>query len=104
MSKAEQHALSLRNVAVQVARTKGRRSAAGVWSYADKRLRIELDTSDPNALTVWKISERESKVLAVIWQEVKADANDDASGDAVVVVHRGGSWEDSLLRVAKGCA
>jgi hypothetical protein len=97
LSKADEHALSRRDVAMLVARTKGRRSAAGVWSYADKRLRIEFDTSDPHALTIWKISETETKVLSVIWQSA------DVNGDAVIVLHRGGSWEDSLEMLAKGC-
>ena len=42
-------------------------------------------------LDVWKISETETKVLSVIWKD---------GGDAVVVIHRTGSWEDSLKRLA----
>jgi hypothetical protein len=29
--------------------------------------------------------------------------NDGDGGDAVVVLHHGGSWENSLKRVAKAC-
>ena len=42
-------------------------------------------------LDVWKISETETKVLSVIWND---------GGDAVVLIHRGGSWEINLTRLA----
>jgi hypothetical protein len=39
------------------------------------------------------MASRDAKVLSVICN----------AADAVVVLHRGGSWEDSLRRLAKGC-
>jgi hypothetical protein len=33
-------------------------------------------------------------VLSVVWND---------GGDAVVVIHRGGSWEKNLQRLAAGC-
>jgi hypothetical protein len=95
VSKAEQHALTLRDAAMLIARTKGVKTSPGIWRYADKRLRIEFDSGDPHALTLWKQSELELKVLSVIWQP--------DVGEPVIVVMRGGSWEDSLATLATGC-
>jgi hypothetical protein len=61
------------------------------------RIRIEYGSRKPRTLDLFKrgdIGSRDAKVLSVIW-------NDGDDGDAVVVLHRGGSWENSLRRVAK---
>jgi hypothetical protein len=97
-TKAETYALNLRDAAMLVARTKGKQISPGLWSYVDKRLRIEFDSGDPHALTVWKQSQLELNVLSVIWSTVGGDV-----GDPVIVLMRGGSWEDSLERLARSC-
>jgi|HubBroStandDraft_3_1064219.scaffolds.fasta_scaffold1701253_2 hypothetical protein len=51
----------------------------------------------PQALDMFKrgeIGSHDAKVLPVIWND---------GGDDVVVLHRGGSCEDSLKRLAKAC-
>jgi hypothetical protein len=110
MKMAEKQALALRDLAVQVVMAKGIITASDSYSYHDARIRIEYGSGKPHTLTgatddkqmsvpasldVFKrgdIGSRDAKVLSVVW-------NDD--GDAVIVLHRGGSWEVSLRRVAK---
>ena len=93
MSQAEKQALALRDLAVQVPTAKGVKGR-DLFSYADARLGINYYTASPYTLNVWKISETETKVLSVVWND---------GGDAVVVIHRGGSWEKNLQRLAAGC-
>jgi hypothetical protein len=94
MSLAEKQALALRDLAVTVAKAKGVITAPDVHSYADSRIRIEYDASNPHVLDVFKHSDSNLKVLSVVWH--------DGDGiDPVIVLHRGGSWEHSLRRVAK---
>jgi hypothetical protein len=76
---------------VSVARQRGKLVSSTIYSYSDARLRIEHDISDPHALAVWKIGDREDKVLSVVWRD---------DGDAVTVLWRTGSWEDHLRRLA----
>ena len=90
MSQAEKQALALRDLAVQVATGKGVKGM-DLFSYADARLGINYYTAPPYTLDVWKISETETKVLSVIWND---------GGDAVVLIHREGSWEINLTRLA----
>jgi hypothetical protein len=92
MSQADEQALALRDLAVRVVMAKGVISGPDVYSYADSRIRIEYDVSGPHVLDVFKHSDSNSKVLSVIWND---------GGDAAVVLHRTGSWEDSLRRLAK---
>jgi hypothetical protein len=93
MSQAQKQALALRDLAVQVATAKGVKGR-DLFSYADPRLGINYYTASPYTIDVWKISETETKVLSVIWKD---------GGDAVVVIHRGGSWEINLKRLAGNC-
>lgn len=92
MKQADVTALALRDLALTVAITKGELVGISIRAYTDARLRIEYDTTDPHALTVWKISETKMKVLSVFWQD---------DGYPVVLIYRPGSWEDNLRRVAK---
>ena len=97
MSLADKQALALRDLAVTIAKTKGvlisEANAQVLFSYHDARLRIEYINGRPQVLDVYRHGELELKVLSVIW--------DDDGGDAMIVLHRGGSWEDSLRRLAK---
>jgi hypothetical protein len=94
MSLAEKQALALRDLAMTVAKAKGVliSNTPELYSYRDTRLRIEYSNGKPQALDVYRHGELELKVLSVIWLD---------GGDAVIVLHRGGSWEDSLRRLAK---
>jgi hypothetical protein len=95
MSLAEKQALALRDLALRVVMAKGVVTASDSYSYHDDRLRVEYFSGKPQALDVYKrgdIGSRDAKVLGVIWND---------GGDAVVVLHRGGSWETSLKRLAK---
>ena len=94
MSQAEKQALALRDLAVTIAKAKGVliSNAPELYSFRDMRLRIEYSNGRPQALDVYRHGELELKVLSVIWND---------GGDAVIVLHRGGSWEDSLRRLAK---
>ena len=94
MSLAEKQALALRDLAVKIAREKGVliSNTPELFSYRDTRLRIEYSNGRPQVLDVYRHGELELKVLSVIWID---------SGDAVIVLHRTGSWEDSLRRLAK---
>jgi hypothetical protein len=92
MSLAEKQALALRDLAVIVAKAKGVIVPPDLFSYRDTRICIEYSSGKPQALDVFRRGDLDLKVLSVIW-------NDD--GDAVVVLHRTGSWEDSLRRLAK---
>ena len=112
MSMTENQTLELRDLAVTVAKTKGVIIAPNLYTYQDPRIRIEYSSGKPHTLTgetdnmqngrpasleLFKLGDaasRDAKVLSVIW-------NDD--DDAVVVLHRTGSWEDSLRRLAKAC-
>jgi hypothetical protein len=96
MSLAEKQALALRDLAVNVAKAKGVITAPDVHSYHDARIRIEYSNGKPQALDVFRRGDTslDLKVLSVIWND---------GGDAVVVLHRTGSWEDSLRRLAKTC-
>jgi hypothetical protein len=101
MSPAENQALELRDLAVQVVKAKGviisTNQPGDLYTYQDARIRIEYNNGKPQALDLFKLGEMgssDAKVLSVIW-------NDD--GDAVVVLHRTGSWEESLWRLAKSC-
>ena len=97
MSQADRQALALRDLAVMVAKAKGvlisEANAQVLFSYHDARLRIEYINGRPQVLDVYRHGELELKVLSVIW--------DDDGSDAMIVLHRGGSWEDSLRRLAK---
>ena len=94
MSMADREALALRDLAVAVAKAKGvliSEHARSLYSYRDTRLRIEYINGRPQVLDVYRHGELELKVLTVIWID---------GGDAMIVLHRGGSWEDSLRRLA----
>jgi hypothetical protein len=100
MSLAEKQALALRDLAVIVAKAKGTIIAPDLYTYQDARIRIEycsgnMQNGRPASLELFRLGEmgsRDPKVLSVIWND---------GGDAVVVLHRGRSWEDSLRRLAK---
>jgi hypothetical protein len=94
MSLADKQALALRDLAVTIAKAKGVliSNTPELYSYRDTRLRIEYSNGRPQALDVYRFGELELKVLSVIWID---------PGDAVIVLHRTGSWEDSLRRLAK---
>jgi hypothetical protein len=97
MSLAERIALGLRDLALRVVITKGTITVSDLYSYHDDRIRIEYHSGKPQALDLFKRGEmgrRDARVLSVVW-------NDDAGSDAVVVLHRTGSWETSLKRLAK---
>jgi hypothetical protein len=94
MSLAEKQALALRDLAVIVAKAKGVIIAPDLFSYRDMRIRIECSSGKPQALDVFRLGDLDLKVLSVIWND---------GGDAVVVLHRTGSWEDSLKRLARSC-
>jgi hypothetical protein len=114
MKMAEKQALALRDLAVNVVKAKGVITASDSYSFHNERIRIEFSSGKPHTLTgatddkqnhgpasldVFKrgdIGSRDAKVLSVIW-------NDGDDGDAVIVLHHGGSWENSLKRLAKGC-
>jgi hypothetical protein len=97
MSLAEKQALALRDLALRVVMAKGTVAASDLYSYHDERIRIEYCSGKPQALDLFKRGEmgsRDARVLSVVW-------NDGGDGDAVVVLHHGGSWENSLKRAAK---
>jgi hypothetical protein len=103
MSLAEKQALSLRDLAVNIAKAKGIVTLSDLYTYHDARIRIEYSGGKPHALDVFKrgnMGSRDAKVLSVVWNDGDDGAGSD--GDAVVVLHRGGSWETSLKRLAKG--
>jgi hypothetical protein len=58
MTKADKAGLILRDAAALVAQNLG-------VEYDNERIRIALDSADPNTLEIW---ERERKVFCVIWQ------------------------------------
>jgi hypothetical protein len=91
MSLAEKQALALRDLAVIVAKARGVISSPDVHSYQDARLRIVYGSKTPQALDLLSRGELDLKVLSVIWND----------GDAVVLLHRTGSWEDWLRWLAK---
>jgi hypothetical protein len=96
LSLADKQALALRDLAVNVVMVKGAITASDLHSYHDARIRIEYCRGKPHTLDLFKrgvVGSRDAKVLSVIWND---------GGDAVVVLHRGGSWENSLKGVAKG--
>jgi hypothetical protein len=98
MSPAEKQALALRDLAVIVAKAKDaitptEGAAPDQSIYQDARLRIVYRSTTPQALEVFRRGDLDLKVLSVIWN----------GEEAVVVVHRTGSWETSLRRLAKGC-
>jgi hypothetical protein len=93
MSQAEKQALVLRDLAMIVAKAKGVVTAPTQHVFEDARLRIVYSSTAPQALDVLRRGDLDLKVLSVIW---------DDGGDAVVVLHRSGSWEDWLMRLAKG--
>jgi hypothetical protein len=96
MSQADKQALALRDLAVTIAKAKGvlisEANAQDLYSYHDTRLRIEYTNGRPQALDVYRHGELELKVLSVIWND---------GGGEIVLLHRGGPWEDSLRRLAK---
>jgi hypothetical protein len=94
MSLAEKQALALRDLAVMVAKAKGvlTSNTPELYSYRDMRLRIEYSNGRPQVLDVYRHGELELKVLSVLWID---------GGDEIVLLHRGGPWEDSLRRLAK---
>jgi hypothetical protein len=101
MSQAEKQALALRDLAVIVAKAKGATTTQTTapdqpsqYVFEDARLRIVYNSTAPQALDVYRRGDLDLKVLSVIWND---------GGDAVVVLHRTGSWEDNLRRVAKAC-
>jgi hypothetical protein len=77
--------------AVSVVLAHGTITAPDLHSYSDQRLRIEFCTGSPHAIDIFKIGDREQRVLGVIWSDL----------DCVVVLHRCGSWEQYLQRPAK---
>ena len=98
MSGADNQTLALRDLAVAVVKAKGvlisEANAQSLYSYHDARLRIEYINGRPQVLDVYRHGASWNwKVLSVIW--------DDDGGDAMIVLHRTGSWEDSLRRLAK---
>jgi hypothetical protein len=97
MSMAERHApLALRDLAVMIARAKGvlinETNTSELYSYRHTRLRIEFFNGRPQMLDVYSQGELELKVLSVLWID---------GSDEIVLLHRGGPWEDSLRRLAK---
>ena len=116
MSQAEIQALKIRDRAVSVVLAMGTITAPAnrihashlkspggeqyltapdLHTFSDQRLRIAYDTGSPHAIDIYKISEPEIRVLGAIWNP---------EGDCVVVLHRCGSWEDYLQRLARGLA
>jgi hypothetical protein len=93
MSQAEKQPLVLSDLAVIVAKEKGVITAPDQHVFDDGRLRIVYSSMAPQVLDVFRRGDLDLKVLSVIWND---------GGDAVVVLHRSGSWEDYLKRVAKG--
>jgi hypothetical protein len=94
MSQVEKQALGLLDLAVIVAKAKGVITPPPYQHvFEDARLRIVYSSTAPQALDVFRRGDLDLKVLSVIWND---------GGDAVVVLHRSGSWEDYLKRVAKG--
>jgi hypothetical protein len=91
--KSKKQAMGLLDLAVIVARAKGVITAPDQHVFEDARLRIVYSSTAPQALDVFRRGDLVLKVLSVIWND---------GGDAVVVLHRSGSWEDYLKRVAKG--
>jgi len=94
MSLAEKQALALRDLAVLVAKAKGVIVPPDIFNYRDPRIRIEYSNGKPQALDVFRRGDLDLKVLSVVWND---------GGDAVVVVHRTGSWEVSLRRLVQSC-
>jgi hypothetical protein len=99
MSLAEKQALALRDLAVTVAKAKGVTTSLdrpGQHVYEDARLRIVYSSTAPQALDVFRRGDLDLKVLSVIWSGGDGDGS-------VVVIHRTGSWEDQLKRLARSC-
>jgi hypothetical protein len=71
----------------------GASTAPDQHMFEDARLRIVYSSTAPQAHDVFRRGDLDLKVLSVIWN---------SGGDAVVVLHRSGSWEDWLKTVAKG--
>jgi hypothetical protein len=67
MSRAEIHALALRDLAVFVAKAKGVVTAPDVYSYHDARICIEYSNGKPQTLDVFRRGDLDFKVLSVIW-------------------------------------
>jgi hypothetical protein len=105
MSQAEISALKIRDLAVSVVMAHGAEAkgadrlhlklpaAPDLHTYSDQRLRIAYDTGMPHAIDIYKIGDREVRTFGAIWNP---------EGDCVVVLHRCGSWEQYLQRLAKG--
>ena len=93
MSKKEDQALALRDLALIVVKA-GNTNAA---TFDDGRIRIAYrapSDNGPNTLDIERIGDgRAVKVLSVVWHD---------DGRAVVISHHGGSWEDYLKRLATG--
>jgi hypothetical protein len=92
MSPAEKQPFALRDLAVIIAKAKSVIVAPDLYSFHDLRIRIEYANGKPQAIDVWR-GGLDLKVLSVVWQD---------HGDAVVVLHRTGSWEDSLRKLVRG--
>ena len=88
--KAENEALALRDLAVIVVTSRGEQRGTS-YSYADARLRIDYCAGTPHVISIHKHSFSTVEVLNVIWRD---------GGDVVIVLHRGGSWQDALRRLA----
>ena len=92
MSNTE--ALRLRDLAVAIALAKGRQLVPdGPYVYEDPVIAISYRTSvtGEHVLSVHKRSFSELQVLCLTWRD---------DGDAVVVTHLTGSWQDRLKRLA----
>jgi len=67
-----------------------------LYDYTDVLFKIAYraaTSAAPHAIEILKRSFVERQLLNVVWR-------DDDDGDAMVVLHRVGSWQDSLRRVA----
>jgi hypothetical protein len=94
MSQAAKHAQRIRDQALAALTTRGARIAPGQHRYTDHRLEISYQAATaaaPHTLEIAKHGEGKVRVFNLVW----ADA-----GEAVVLVHRPGSWETSLRRLA----
>jgi hypothetical protein len=96
VSPAKKQALALRDLAGFVAKTKGVIVGPDLYIYQDMRIRVEYRTVKPHALDVFRRGDLELKVPSVVWNESNGDGS-----NTVVILHRGGIWEDSLRRLAK---
>jgi hypothetical protein len=86
--------LTVRDLALAVIEAGGVEIAPGLHRYVDNRLEITYcpaGPSTPHTLQIAKLSPRPVVVFSAVWP-----ANGD---DAVVLMHRAGSWEDSLKRL-----